>query len=65
MAGDSDILVTPDIEAGNVLYKSIAYFVRAKMAAIIVGAKAPVILTSRADTHEAKFLSIALATATA
>lgn len=65
VAGDSDILVTPDIEAGNVLYKSIAYFVRAKMAAIIVGAKAPVILTSRADTHEAKFLSIALATATA
>jgi len=65
VAGDSDILVTPDIEAGNVLYKSIAYFVRAKMAAIIVGAKAPVILTSRADTHEAKFLSIVLATATA
>ena len=65
VAGDADVLVTPDIEAGNVLYKSIAYFVRAKMAAIIVGAKAPVILTSRADTHEAKFLSIALATATA
>jgi phosphate butyryltransferase len=65
VAGDADILVTPDIEAGNVLYKSIAYFVRAKMAAVIIGAKAPVILTSRADTHEAKFLSIALAVATA
>lgn len=65
VAGDADILVTPDIEAGNVLYKSIGYFVKAKMAAIIVGAKAPIILTSRADSHEAKFLSIALATATA
>lgn len=65
VAGDADILVTPDIEAGNVLYKSIAYFVKAKMAAVIIGAKAPVILTSRADTHEAKFLSIALAAATA
>ncbi|HBC75930.1 MAG TPA: phosphate butyryltransferase, partial [Candidatus Wallbacteria bacterium] len=65
VAGDADILVTPDIEAGNVLYKSIGYFVKAKMAAIIVGAKAPIILTSRADSHEAKFLSIALAAATA
>lgn len=65
VAGDADILVTPDIEAGNVLYKCIAYFVKTKMAAIIVGAKTPVILTSRADSHETKFLSIALAAATA
>lgn len=65
VAGDADILMTPDIEAGNVLYKSIAYFVRARLAAIIVGAKAPIILTSRSDSHECKFLSIALATASA
>lgn len=65
VAGDADILVTPDIEAGNVLYKCITIFVRAKMAAIIVGAKAPIVLTSRSDSHEAKFLSIALAAATA
>jgi len=65
VAGDADILVTPDIEAGNVLYKSIVYFSKAKLAAIIVGAKAPIILTSRADSHESKFLSIALAAVTA
>ncbi|MEZ7893261.1 MAG: phosphate butyryltransferase [Candidatus Wallbacteria bacterium] len=65
VAGHADILVTPDIEAGNVLYKSISYFAKSKLAAIIVGAKAPIILTSRSDSHESKFLSVALAAATA
>lgn len=60
VAGNADILMVPDIEAGNVLYKSMVYFARAKNAGIIVGAKAPVVLTSRADTHEAKLNSIAL-----
>lgn len=60
VAGYADILLTPDIEAGNVLYKSMVYFAGAKNAGIIVGAKAPIVLTSRADSDEAKLYSIAL-----
>ncbi len=60
VAGQADILLAPDIEAGNILYKSMVYFARAKNAGLIVGAKAPVILTSRADSDEAKLYSIAL-----
>jgi phosphate butyryltransferase len=60
VAGDADILLTGDIEAGNVLYKSMIYFGQAKNAGVIVGAKAPIVLTSRADSDEAKLYSIAL-----
>lgn len=60
VAGQADILLAPDIEAGNILYKSIVYFAKAKNAGLIVGAKAPVILTSRADSDEAKLYSMAL-----
>lgn len=60
VAGYADILLAPDIEAGNVLYKSMVYFAGAKNAGIIVGAKAPIVLTSRADSDEAKLYSIAL-----
>ncbi len=60
VAGHADILLAPDIKAGNVLYKSMVYFAGAKSAGIIVGAKAPIILTSRADNDEAKLYSIAL-----
>lgn len=60
VAGNADILLAPDIEAGNILYKSMVFFANAKNAGIIVGAKAPVILTSRADSDEAKLYSIAL-----
>lgn len=60
VAGSADILMVPNIEAGNVLYKSIVYFAKAQTAGIIAGAKAPVVLTSRSDTHEAKLNSIAL-----
>lgn len=59
VAGHADILVVPDIEAGNVLYKSIVYFAKARVAGVIAGAKAPVVLTSRSDTHQAKLDSIA------
>ena len=59
VAGQADILMVPDIEAGNVLYKSIVYFARARVAGVIAGAKAPVVLTSRSDSHEAKLDSIA------
>lgn len=60
VAGDADILLCPTIEAGNILYKSLTYFAQAEGAGVIVGTKAPVILTSRADSEETKLNSIAL-----
>lgn len=61
VAGDADILLAPDIEAGNVLYKSLTFLGNAKSAGLIVGTSAPIVLTSRADNEEAKLNSIALA----
>lgn len=60
IAGKADVLVVPDIEAGNVLYKSISFFAKCESAGLIVGAKAPIILTSRADSDKTKLNSIAL-----
>lgn len=60
IAGKADILIFPDITSGNIFYKSLIYFAKVKMAGIVMGAKAPIILTSRADSKETKFLSIAL-----
>ncbi|MCQ6284058.1 MULTISPECIES: phosphate butyryltransferase [Bacillus cereus group] len=65
VAGKADILLVPTIEAGNVLYKSLVYFADAKVGAMIAGAKAPIVLTSRADSAETKVYSLALAVATA
>jgi len=65
VAGKADILMTGDIEAGNVLYKSMAFFAKSKNAGIIVGARKPIILTSRADNEEAKLNSIILGSLTA
>ena len=61
VAGDADILVAPDIEAGNVLYKALIDLGGAKGAGLVMGAAAPVVLTSRSDTAEVKLASIALA----
>jgi len=61
VAGDADILIAPDIEAGNILYKCLLDLARARGAAIVMGAAKPVVLTSRADTAETKLASIALA----
>ena len=61
VAGDADILVAPDIEAGNILYKCLLDLAQAKGAAIVMGAEKPVVLTSRADSAETKLASIALA----
>lgn len=61
VAGDADILLAPYIEAGNVLYKALSFLANAKSAGLIVGTKAPIVLTSRADNEESKLNSIALA----
>ncbi len=65
LAGYADILLAPDIEAGNILYKALTLLGGAKAAGIVVGAKAPIILSSRADSAETKLYSIALALAAA
>lgn len=59
--GDADILLMPNIEAGNVLYKALTYLADSQNAGMILGAMAPVVLTSRADSDIAKLNSIALA----
>lgn len=63
VAGETDLLLMPDIEVGNVLYKSMVFFAKSKVASIILGAKAPIILTSRSDSEQAKFDSILLSAA--
>ncbi|RLC82725.1 MAG: phosphate butyryltransferase [Chloroflexi bacterium] len=60
VAGDADIIIAPDIEAGNILAKAITYFAKGKMAGVAVGARCPLVLPSRADPPETKFVSIAL-----
>lgn len=60
VAGQADILVLANIDAANVLYKALVFLGGAKITGLVVGAKAPVILTSRADSHEAKLVSVAL-----
>lgn len=61
VAGAADILLMPQIESGNVLYKALAFLTASRHAGVIVGARAPIVLTSRADSHQAKLDSIALA----
>lgn len=63
VAGDTDLLLMPDIEVGNVLYKSLVFFAKANVASIILGAAVPIVLTSRSDSEKAKFDSILLAAA--
>ncbi len=63
VAGDTDLLLMPDIEVGNVLYKSLVFFAHAGVAAVILGAIAPIVLTSRSDSDQAKYDSIVLAAA--
>jgi len=60
VAGCADILVAPDVEAGNMLAKAITYFAQGKMAGVVVGGKSPLIVASRSDPHETKLVSMAL-----
>jgi phosphotransacetylase len=61
VAGRADILVVPDLEAGNMLVKQLGYLAEAQGAGIVLGARIPIILTSRADTVLARMASCAVA----
>lgn len=61
VAGDPDILMVPNLDVGNVLYKSFIYMGRGECAGVVLGARVPVILTSRADSRRARIASCALA----
>jgi phosphate butyryltransferase len=61
VAGDADILLVPNIETGNVFYKTLTQFTRTKVAGMLSGARCPVIVTSRSDTEEVKFRTLGLA----
>jgi len=60
VAGRADVLIAPDMEAGNLLAKTLVCFARAKMASVIVGGKCPLVMPSRSDPAETKFVSLAL-----
>jgi phosphotransacetylase len=61
VAGDPDILLAPDLEAGNILAKLLSFLARADSAGLVVGARVPIILTSRADSVRARIASCAVA----
>ena len=61
VAGNADILLVPNVEAGNALVKMMIYFMGACAAGVVVGGKAPVVITSRSDESEARLASIAAA----
>lgn len=65
VAGDADCLLFPNIDAGNVFYKTNTKLAKAELGAMVVGAKAPAILSSRGDSTQTKLYSIALAALTA
>ena len=59
--GDADILIVPDLNSGNILYKTLNFLGGASSASIVAGASVPIVLTSRADSKKCKLMSIALA----
>ena len=59
VAGNADILLVPNVEAGNALVKMMVYFMGACAAGVVLGGKAPVVITSRSDESEARLASIA------
>jgi len=61
VAGDTDIIMAPNIDGANILYKTLNFLGGAVAGAVIMGAKAPIVLTSRSDSDKSKFYSIALA----
>ena len=65
VAGDSDILVAPDLHSGNMVAKQLTFLGHAAAAGLVLGARVPIILTSRADSHRSRLMSCALAVLTA
>ena len=63
IGGDADLLLFPQLESGNVTYKTLAFLAGGSAASVVLGATAPVVLTSRADSNESKLNSIILAAA--
>lgn len=63
VAGDCDVILVPNLEAGNMFYKALNFMGGATVAAVIMGASVPIVLTSRSDSESSKMLSIALAAA--
>lgn len=61
IAGQADILIVPNVEAGNIVAKGLLYFARARMAGLVVGAQVPLVINSRADSAETRYLSLAMA----
>src|SRR5512135_1846835 len=61
VAGDADVLIFPNIESGNIFFKASTYLAKGELGAVVAGAKCPCVLTSRGDSEETKFYSIALA----
>jgi phosphate butyryltransferase len=61
VVGEADILLLPGLDAAKVLYKSLTCFAGATMASVLAGARVPVVLTSRADSEDTKYLSLLLA----
>lgn len=61
IAGNADIVVAHDIHMGNAIYKAIQVWVGSPLASVVIGCAAPIIVPSRADTHESKLMSISLA----
>jgi phosphate acetyltransferase/phosphate butyryltransferase len=61
VAGQADVLVVPDLESGNMLAKQLEYLGGAASAGIVIGAKVPIVLTSRADSRESRMASCAVA----
>jgi phosphate butyryltransferase len=61
IAGLADVLIVPNVEAGNIVAKGLLYFAHARMAGLVVGARVPIIISSRADNAETRYLSLAMA----
>jgi phosphate butyryltransferase len=61
IAGLADVLIVPNVEAGNIVAKGLLYFAHARMAGLVVGARVPIIISSRADSAGTRYLSLAMA----
>jgi phosphate butyryltransferase len=61
IAGLADILIVPNVEAGNIVAKGLQYFAGARMAGLVVGARVPIAISSRADSAETRYLTLAMA----